>query len=251
MATRREQIDTMPLQIDGDQEDDENEDEDSVMIDIVDDVARANQESCLESEQEGEWHPTSIKRLREARRTNRADYWNTNHADAGLEVGTISDDENQASAVAGPLKGAEGFIEVKKSVAARDGRSQARHEARVRRKISIIEIPGDNIGRAGKVVQARPRGGSIAEHQKYERIPSRSKLVTEKTSNFTKPPPPILQKRLLALNERPVSALGRSPVFQPSPSAAIRTLPTIDSFNGKYQIPTEPHRSNSYCRREN
>lgn len=242
-----------PLQIDGDQEDDEGEDEDSVMTDIVDDVACAIQESCLGSEQEGEWHPTSIKRLREARRTNRADYWNTNHADAGLEVGTISDDDNQASAVAGRLKGVGGFIEVKKSVAARDGQPQARREAQVRRKISIIEIPGGNIGRLGEVAQAGPRGGSVAENRKYERIPSRSKLVTEKTSNVTKPPPPTFrfQKRLLALNERPISALERSPVSQPSPSAAIRTLPAIDSFNGKYKIPTEPHRSNSYCRREN
>lgn len=238
-----------PLQIDGDQEVDEGEDEDSVMADIVDDVAPVNQESCLESEQEGEWHPNSIKRLREARRTNYADYWNTNHADAGLEVGTILDDENPASAVAGPLEGAGGFIEVKKSVAARAGRSQAHHEAQVSRKFSIIEIPEDDIERTSKVAQAgRPRGVSIAEHRKYERIPSRSKLVTEKTNNVTKPPSPILQKRLLALNERPISAFGRSPVFQPSPSAAIRTLSAIDSFDGKHKIPTEAH---SYCHHEN
>lgn len=222
-----------PLRIGGDRDDDD-EDVDSVMVDIVDRVARVSQESCLESEQEGEWHPTSIKRLREARHTGRAGYWEINNTDAGLKMGVISDDEDQAPAVISPRKGARESIEAGKYVAVREERPQVRHEAN--RKPSTIETE-DGIGRTDKVAEAAgPLGVSIAEHQKYEKIVSRRKLVTEKTNNVTKPPSPILKKRLPTLNKRPTAALGPGR-FQSLLPEAREMLPAVgDSFNGKHKI---------------
>lgn len=226
-----------PLQIGGDR-DDEDEDVDSVMVDIVDHVARSNLESCLEPEQEGGWHPTSIKRVGEARRTGRADFWEINHADAGLKIEVTSDDEDQAPATISPRKGAKGFIEAGKYVAAREERPQVRHEAQVSQKPSAIET---SEGRTNEVAQATGSlGVSIAERQKYERTTSRRKLVTEKTNNITKPPSPILKKRLLALNKKPTAALGLGglPGFQSLLPEVREMLPAVDDpFNGKSKIP--------------
>lgn len=229
-----------PLRIGGDR-DDEDEDADSVMVDIVDHVARVSQESRLESEQEGEWHPTSIKRLREARRTGRADCWEINHADSDLKMEEISDDEDQAPAVISPRKGARKFIEAGKYVAARGERPQVRREAQVSRNPSTIETSEDGIVRIDEVAQATgPLGVSIAERQKYERIVSQRKLVTEKTNNVTKPPSPILKKRLSTLNKRPpvTLGLGRLPGFQLLLPEAREMLPAAgDSFDGKHKLP--------------
>lgn len=206
------------------------------MADIINNF-HVNQESCLESEQEGEWHPASVKKLREASRANRIGFRNANSTSANPKMRVTSDDEGQAYSVTGRLERVRGFSEDEKYVTEE---KVARHEDRVRRKISIVEILESDTERIDGAAQVGPPGVYITEHRKFEKISSRRNLVAEKVYNIIKPSTPIVKKRLLALNKRPIAFLGRSPVLQPSSPVARETSHAIDdSLVGKYKIPTE------------
>lgn len=232
-----------PLQTADDQEKGEEEQVDSVIADIVDSVVRPTQESYTESGQDDEWHPASIERLVEARRINRVD---SRDASTGLEVGVISDDEDQAPSTIGSTEGVEAFAEDEGPAAAREEPPQVHCKNRVNQKISIIEILESDEEKTGEAAQAKP---FTTKHRKYGGISFRSKTVTEKADNTIKHPPPTPKKRLCALNKRPIAVPDRLPVLQPSPPAAREMLPAIDDTpTGKNKIPTEPYNPNNHCR---
>lgn len=222
-----------PLQIHDSLEDGEDQNDDSAMSDIVDDAVRDNQKSRMGSEQEGEWHPASIKKLREARRVCFRDAGNAN---PDLKMRVISDDEDQAYPIASPPEGMGVFFE---GISAGGEPLQVPHGEQANRKISIIEIfESDTEGTDGTTQVGIPEG-SITEHQIHERISSRSKLAAEKFHNvINPPPPPIPRKRLLTPNKR---SIVRSPGFQPWPPTAREPSPaTHDLLSRKYKIRTEP-----------
>lgn len=225
-----------PLQI-HDGLDGEDQSDYSVMSDIIDDVVRDNQKSLMEPEEsELEWHPASIKKLREARRTNRVSFQNSSNANPNPKTGVISDDEGQEYPIAGPPEGMGEFFEEERS--ARGEPPWVPHRDRANQEISIIEIFESDTERTDGEAQVGLPEGSITEHRKYEKISSRSKPVTEKVHNVIKPPPPsILRKRLITPNKR---SIVRSPVFQSSPPTAREPSPAIDDlFARKYRTRIE------------
>lgn len=202
----------------------------SVMSDIVDDVIRNNQKSHMEPEQEGEWHPASIKNLREARRTNRVSFQNVNNASPNPKTRVISDDGGREHPIVGSPEGMEAFFEEERS--ARGESPWVSHGDR------IIEIFESDTERTDGETKVGFPEGSITEHRKYEEISSRSKLVAEEVHNVIKPPPPpIFRKRLMTPNKQ---SIIRSPVFQPSPLTAKEPSPVIDDlFTRKYKTRIE------------
>lgn len=219
------------------QKDSKDQKDDLVMAGVINNF-HVNQESCLESEQEGEWHPASVKKLREASRANRVGFRNANSTSANPKMRVTSDDEDQAYSVTGRLERVGGFSEDEKYVVTEE--KVARHGDRVRRKISVVEILESDTERIDGAAQVGPPGVYITEHRKFEKISSRRNLVAEKVHNIIEPSTPIVKKRLLALNKRPIAFLDRSPVLQPSSPVARETPHAIDdSLVGKYKIPTE------------